>query len=187
MHHLLRTIRGGIVSRVLSLAVLVGAGFALAPAPAEACWGEFPRAERAFREGIEAFNRGDFALAIERFRESRDARREPDPSCTVQLYGRGPDSKAYYLPYYYLARSFYLGRDELPDADHTCPDAVHYTSMSLERRGETYDVYRRRFRSHLSDMDDLLEACGAESPTLDNIAHFPPLRDGAQSMNGGPR
>ena len=146
------------------MAALIAVGVGLAAAPAEACWEEFPRAERAFREGIEAFQDGEYSLAIERFRESRDARREPDPSCTVQLYGRGPQSKAYYLPYYYLARSFYLGREQLLESEMSCPDALHYRTQSLDRRGQTYDVYRRRFRSHLADLDDLSSVCDVNSP-----------------------
>lgn len=162
---------GSLASRLVLAAMLAGGVFVFGAPPTAACWEEHPRAERAFRDGIEAFHRQDFELAIERFREARDARRDPDGSCTIQLYGRGSESKAYYLPYYYLGRAFYEGREQLGEAEFSCQDAVHYFGLSLERRGETYDVYSRRFRNHMSIMDDvrracddsLLDAAGAES------------------------
>ena len=130
------------------------------PSPADACWGDHPKAERAYREGIEAFKNGDFSRAIDRIGEARKTRATPDGNCTVQLYGRGRDKKAYYLPYYYIGMAYLSQIEKAEDRDRVCSEAKRFRWISLKWSEDTYDAYESRLSQQISNLDRILEACG---------------------------
>lgn len=133
-----------------------------------ACWSEHPGAQEAFRNGFENYVESEWDDAISQFERAAELRSEPDGNCTVQLYGRGRDKKAYYLPYYLLGVSAYEYLTRSADEEAACRAAVGHLTVSLEWRNSTFDIYRARFRREWSTLREILETCDA--PTEEGAA-----------------
>jgi hypothetical protein len=137
-------------------------GILCSVSPALACWDDHPGAERAFRDGYESFSNEQWEDAIERFRKAKAERRDPDGSCTVQLYGRSRDGKAYYLPYFYLGVASFRHQTASGDQAAACEDAELFFGMSMRWREQTFDSYRSRFRQQWSQFEEIRDTCGLD-------------------------
>jgi hypothetical protein len=138
----------------------VAIGVLASVSPALACWEDHPGAEQEFRDGFEFFNNEQWEDAIERFRKAKTERRDPDGSCTVQLYGRSRTGKAYYLPYFYLGVASFRHLSGGGDQAAACEDAELFFGMSMRHRERTFDSYRTRFRKQWSEFEEIRETCG---------------------------
>lgn len=153
--------------------------------PAAACWDDHPGAEREFREGYESYSKGQWEDAIARFRKAKADRRDPDGSCPVQLYGRSRRSKAYYLPYFYLGVASFRRLDESGNHLAACEDAEMFFGMSMRWRGETFDIYRSRFRNEWGQLTEIQTSCGFDLGTDVGDSMARRRSDSGRQVGGG--